>query len=197
MARYEIVLEGRQGIEDMLTVLHYELSGTAPYDWQAMADLIRLDIVDNLQSVLVPNASYVGITVREDMPGSVGVFIPFTLGAIAGTVVDPDNITQVAALVRKTTGTLTRPNKGRVFQGGITARLANTVGSWEPALMTALEAFWNDMLTISFSGPSTATMVIKASDPTQPNTVEQNVVNFMSVAPLPSTLKRRKRGIGS
>lgn len=197
MAIYEVVLEGRQGTDDMLTVLHYDITGVLPPDWQAMANVIRVHLADHMAALCANYITWEGITVREDIPGSVGLFIPFELGTLTGSVANPDTITQVCMLVTKQTGTLTRPTQGRIFQGGISCDFAAAAGNWTVDAQEPVNDFWEDVRVIDFAGPSTATMVVKASNPSAPNTVPYNPVVSLTVSPNPVVQRRRKRGSGS
>lgn len=197
MAIYEVVLEGRFANQDMLTVLHYDVTGDENPNWQAMADAIRFTLNDFLTPYLVVAATYLGITVREDVEGSVGLFVPFTLGTLTGGDSDDGTISQAAVLVRKLANTLTRPTQGRVYQGGISSQYLNSAGQWLPTATTPITNFWLDMISLDFGPGSLAQMVIKASNPTAPNTVPYNPVETVVTRSIPVVQRRRKFNQGS
>lgn len=197
MAIYEVVLEGRFSDQDMLTVLHYDITGDENPNWQAMADAIRFTLNDFLTPFLVTAVDYVGITVREDVEGSVGLFVPFTLGTLTGSDSDDGIISQAAVLVRKLANTLTRPTQGRIYQGGISSQYLNSAGLWTAVATTPIESFWSDMVQLDFGPGSLAQMVIKASNPTAPNTVPYNPVETIATRSIPVVQRRRKFNQGS
>lgn len=197
MANWEIVIEGRQGSADMLNVLHYQSSGVEPPDFAAAATVIKGHLGDHLTTYAVPAVTWVGITVREDIPGSVGTFIPFPTGTLVGTNADADAVAQVAVFVRKRSQGLIRPTLGWAFQGGITVHGTNASFNWDTAILDAVEAYWEDIRIMTIAGPTTLTMVIKARNPTAPNTQAYSPVNAVEAAVSPRVLKGRRIGAGS
>jgi len=197
MAEYEIVLQGQNNGNAMLTVLHYQDPTSGSINWQNVADVIRDDMLTNLQARLVPSVVYSGITWRLDVPGSLGTFQPFSLGDLVGTDPDPDTILQTAVLVRKLTDNGIRPGRGFVYQGGISSGASTGAGTWQGNIITDIEAYWEDMRIINAAGAGTLTLVIKASNPGAPNTVDYNPVSGVDAAFNPSNQNRRKLGRGS
>lgn len=197
MTVYQVVLNGLQLNQKMLTVLYYDAAGEAGFDWSALADAIRIEMVLNLQDQLTAQTSYSGITYREDILGSVGVTVPFTSGDLVGTGAGEDNMTQGACIVRKLTGSQVRPSKGRVYQGGLSMGALNEFGLWPTSVQTALTDFWNEVVSFSFSGPVTFDMVLKASNPSAPNTQAYTNVTEMKAIGNPATQHRRRIGVGS
>lgn len=197
MAFWEIVIEGRQGNNDMLTVLHYQSSGVEPPDFSAAATVIRGHLADHIAPLCAARVSWVGITVREDIVGGVGTFIPFPAGTLVGTDANGDQADVLAMNVRKLTGGLVRPTYGWVQQGGITAHGLTAGSLWEPTIQDEVEAYLADIRVLNIVGPSTLTMVIKASNPTAPNTQPYSVVNSFQATEQPRTQRSRLGGRGS
>lgn len=197
MAFYELVLNGSQLGNAMLTVLHYEIPNPGSFDWQDVADWIKAEMAEELQALMVPNAQYDGITVREDTPGAIGNPYSFTGGALVGTATTPRMIAQSAVLVRKVTSSGFRPAFGRVFQSGISVGLSGGDGLWPTTVVNGLESFWNTMRTLSDGVTDVGTLVVKASKPTNPNTVAYNPVTFMDARVTPTDRSTRKLGRGS
>lgn len=197
MANWEIVLEGRQGVNDMLNVFHYQSSGVEPPDFAAAATVIRGHLADHIQNLCSAHVTWLGITVREDVPGGVGVFYPFAAGTLVGDNSDGDQVNQVAVLVNKLSNGLVRPTKGWFFQGGISVRNTTAFSGWEAAALAAVEAYAEDIRVLNIAGPTTLTMVIKARNPSAPNTQAYSVVNLMDAQIIPTTLRNRKSGLGS
>jgi hypothetical protein len=192
MAVYEVTLEGELDANPMVTVLHYDISNSTNFG--ALAQEILLLMIADLVEFLVPSASYSGITVREDVPGGVGTFYAFTGGPAAGTNVDDRYWGIICAQVRKLTSSGLRPAQGRVFQGGIPASNVDTDGRVVIALRVALTTFWEEMRDITFDTTGHAEMVIKASNPTAPNTVAYNPVTAINVSSKPAKQSRRNAG---
>lgn len=197
MSFWEIVIEGRQGTSDMLTVLHYESSGVEPPDFDAAATIIRGHLEDHLQTLCGPRVSWEGITAREDILGSVGVFYPFSAGTLTGTNGDDDQVDVVTMLVRKQSQGLVRPTHGWFQQGGITTRTVGANNTWDALARDAVEAYAEDIRVLNIVGPTTLTMLIKASNPTAPNTQPYSVVNTLTTDETPRTQRTRLRGVGS
>jgi len=197
MANWELVLEGRQEDKDMLTVLHYQSSGVEPPDFSSAATVIRGHLVDHMQALVGARVSWVGITVREDIPGGVGVFIPFGGGTVVGNTATPEQADVLTMIVRKITGSLVKPTLGWILQGGITTDALESNGSWDDTVRDEVEAFWEDVRVLNIAGPSTLTMVIKARNPSAPNTQAYTVVNSFSTGTRPRSLRTRLQEVGS
>lgn len=192
MTVYEIVFEGLLDANPMLSVLHYDVTGSTTF--QALANEIALIMIPDLQDLLVPSASYTGITVREDSPGSVGTFYGFTGGAVVGLNASIGFWGTTAVQVRKLTSSGSRPAQGRVFQGGMPAASVDGDGRVNLALRSALTTVWEQFRSITFDTSGLASMVIKASNPTAPNTVAHNPVTSISVSSKPAKQSRRNVG---
>jgi hypothetical protein len=197
MTVYEVVFNGSLGGNDMLTVTHYEIDGPLAPDFQFMADAIRAHMVDHLQARLVPSAIYTGITVREDTPGAVGVPYVFSAGNLIGTDVDDEWYGQTCLVVQKKANSGSRPALGRIYQGGLAAGATTNGGFYQSNVLDDVTAFWEDVRVISGVGTGSAQMVIKASNPTAPNTVPYNLVDEMVGKSNPATQRRRRRTVGS
>ena len=181
----------------MLNVLHYQSSGVEPPDFGDAAVVIRGHLIDHMQSLCGTRVSWVGITVREDIPGGVGTFYPFLAGTVGGTAVNEEQADMLTMLVRKITGSLVKPTLGWIQQGGITADALEANSTWDESVRDEVEAFWEDVREINISGPSTLNMVVKARNPEAPNTQPYTVVNSISTGSAPRALNSRFTGRGS
>jgi hypothetical protein len=197
MTVYEVVIEGRQGANDMLNVVHYDDGGTPPADWGDVTAVLEGHLEDHLQLICGPRVTWLGLTYRIDTPGSVGVFEPLPGGVLAGTNAEEDQLDQLAVLIRKRSTGAVRPVLGWAFQGGITAHGMDGAGRWSTAIVAEATAFWEDIRVINIAGPSTLQMVIKASNPTAPNTQPYSSVNTITSTTVPRTLRRRREAVGS
>jgi hypothetical protein len=197
MANWQVVIEGRFRGEDCLNVLYYQSSGVEPPDFQDMADQMRALINGNIVEFAGGEMVWVGLTYRQDIPGSVGVFVPFSLGTLNGTNATASQMAQASVLVRKRSNAQVRPVVGWAFQGGIVVDGLSALGSWESNIQAAVLNLWEAMQVYTLDGPTTMTMVLKASNPTAPNTQPYTVVDTITVAGNPSALDGRRLGIGS
>lgn len=197
MANWQVVIEGRQGTDDMLNVIYYQSTGVEPPDFVAAAVVIRAHIEDHIQTFCGDNTTWLGITYREDIPGSVGVFVPFPAGTLAGSNPTPSQVYQLSMLVQKFSNGSVRPVRGWAFQGGLVADGTSGNGGWETPLRDAVEALWEDIRVLSIAGPTTLQMVLKATNPTAPNTQPYTAVDKVSTAVTPRTLDGRRLNVGS
>ena len=197
MAFWEIVIEGRQGVNDMLTVLQYQSSGVEPPDFDGAATVIRNHLETNLQPICGPRVTWLGITVREDTPGSVGVFYPFGAGILTGTSPNGDQIDQASVLVRKRSTGLVRPVLGWWFQGGISVEGTTDGAQWDVTVRDAVEAYAEGIRELNVPGPSVLAMLIKASNPTAPNTQPYSIVSVLEADTQVHTHRNRIPGRGS
>lgn len=197
MPYYEVVLEGRQGGKDMLTVFHYETIGGEPMDWQAAADVIAGHVFDHLVPLCGPRVTWIGITYREDIPGGVGVFVPFGAGALTGSSVFGDQADVLTMLVRKLTGSTQRPTHGWWQQGGLSADHTTNDGEWDLGVRNGIVNYGNEMRSLEIAGSANLQMVIKASNPTAPNTVPYNQVSSITTSGVPRTQRSRLPDAGS
>lgn len=189
MAVYEVVFRGQVTTEPMVSVLHYDIVGST--NFQALADRISVLMIPALRDLLSPSASYAGITTREDIPGGVGVAHNFTAGPVVGTNAQTDVWGLVAVNVRKQTAGGVRPAQGRIYQGGIPATAITAAGDIDVGYRLDLLAAWSLLRVIDFDTTGVASMVIKASNPTAPNTVPYNPVTAFSVLGRPTKQSRR------
>lgn len=197
MANWEVVIEGRQGTNDMLNVIHYQSSGVEPPDFDAAATVIRGHLEDHLQGDCGNRVTWIGITVREDIEGGVGTFFPFGAGTLTGSRSTPDHADILAMLVRKNTGSLVKPTKGWAKQGGLSADTLDPGGTWSTAVQGDVKDFWEDIRILNLTGPTTLTMVVKARNPSAPNTQAYTPVNAITVAQTPGSQDTRFPSSGS
>ena len=197
MAVYEVVIEGRQGVDDMLTILHYQVQDGLTLDWQAGADEIRSHLANYIAPLCTPTITWVGIRVREDIAGSVGTLYTFTLGTLDGSNVEGDLVRQASVLAQKRSDGPVRPVLGWFFQGGITAHGTTGAGRWEPSISTDVLNYAEDIRVLGGVATQDVTMVIKARNPTAPNTQPYTVVDRFTVSGIPRTVKSRREAVGS
>jgi hypothetical protein len=192
MTVYEVVLTGTQDAEPMLSVLHYNITGSA--DLQAFTDAVRTELSAGLAALVVPSVTWLGNTIRLDEVGSVGVFYPFTSGQLIGTNAAGTYASNVAALIRKFSDDVVRPTQGRVFQGGIPTSAMDSDGKLTSGYVGSLVSAWELMRVIEFDGTGEGVMQIKASNPTAPNTQPYSTVARIGGNVALSTQRRRNFG---
>ena len=198
MAVYEVVLEGRQDGEDMLNVFHYRVPDGQTPDWQAGADELRAHIANYLADLSNPNVTYEGITVRLDEPGQVGTTYAFTLGDVVGLDASGDGLRQAAFLIQKRSQGGVRPTLGWFFVGGITVHGLTAAGNWDPAITAVMNNYAEDIRILGAVAQTDVIMVIKARNPTAPNTQAYSDVDLMfAKGGTPRTVRSRMIGNGS
>lgn len=197
MTVYECAFHFVGGVNNFYNVLHFDITGDTPLNLQDLTDEIVASWVANMSSTVSPAISFVDITYRLDSPGSVGSTITPTGGSEVGTAASSDWAGQLGMLVQKKTNGLVRPTLGRVFAIGITAGALTVNGTWAAANMSAVETFWDDIIIVPFADNGQAEMLIKASNPTAPNTNAYNSVVECTAKANPVTLHSRKLGVGT
>lgn len=197
MTIYEAAFHFQNGDDDYFNVVHYDVTGDEPLDLQDLTDEIVASWVTNLAPIIVPSMNFLGIVWRLDVPGSVSVEITPTGGAENGSNVVQSWVGQMAVLVRKSTGGTVRPTLGRAFVPGVNSQGFGSNGNWTAGILTACESFWDDIIIVPFAGNGQAEMLLKASNPTAPNTNPYNSVTECTALANPSALQSRKKGRGA
>ena len=194
---YEIVLNGKIGEQDLLTVLHYVLvSGPVP-NWDDVGTIIRGHLITYMTPHLVTAAVYRGIYVREDVPGGVGADYDFLGGPVVGAAPDDEYFTNISLQVNKNTSNGMKPTKGRVFQGGLSASATQNNGLWQANTRAGCVDFYEAIRILNVVGGAVLNMAVKARNPTAPNTVPYNLVNSIGSTSVPRPQRRRTIGQGS
>lgn len=197
MANWELVIEGRQGAQDMLSVIHYQDNSAGAVNWNDAATVIRGHLTDDLISSCGNRTTWEGITVREDIPGGVGISYPFSAGVLSGTYPAADHADVLTMLIRKKTVSLVRPTAGWAQQGGFSAAGLEPTGVWATSFTGAGEAFWESIRVLNLIDDVVLQMVIKARNPTAPNTQAYTAVSSVSAEPVPRTQRSRLPEVGS
>lgn len=197
MTVYEGVINWEFNNNVFNTVLHYDNGQQAEPDFLGLTDYIRGEFDTAGMPDLVNDISFASMRWREDVPGGVGtVFVP-TSGALAGSAGASETAGQLALIIRKLGTGLVRPAKGRIYVPGVATSGLGSNGLWAGATSNALESMFEAILEINDGGGITLDMVIKASDPTKPNTVPYNPVAGLQALGNPGTQRRRRLGVGS
>lgn len=191
MTVYEVTIIYDSPTGEQLNVCHWDFSSEEVADFQLFADIFRTDWLTTLAPVIAPSISLESLSIREDVPGSVAFPVAFTAGPATGASSDNQYAAIPAVNVQKLPNNLTKPRLGRVYQGGITSEGFLSNGNWSATITTACNDFWSDQILVTMDVGKTATMVIKASDPTKPNTVPYNPVATIASKGKPTKQGRR------
>lgn len=197
MTVYECAFHFSVGSNDYYNVVHYDITGDDPLDLQDLTDEIVSQWNTDMGSVVAPAISFDDITYRLDIEGSIGQTVVPTGGAVSGSAGDDQFAGQIAVLVRKKTNGFVRPVLGRAFAVGITSNGLNSFGEWTNGVLTAVEAFWDNIILVPFAGNGQAEMLLKAGNPEAPNTNAYNSVAECEAVGIPSALQSRKKGRGA
>ena len=196
MAVYEGVLRWGFNNNRFNTVLHYDDGGAGPPDFQEWTDDIRTKFANAGMPGLVNDLNFISVIWREDIPGGVGVNYVPTDGVLAGSAGASETAGQLALIIRKLGTGLVRPSQGRIYVPGVATSALLASGLWDGATSNALETMFEDILTIVDGSGVVGSMVIKASNPTAPNTVAYNPVSGLQAIGNPGTQRRRRLGVG-
>jgi hypothetical protein len=197
MAFHEAVYVWDFNNNEFNTVIHYSDDAGGDVDYQGATDEVYDAWVAIAGAPFVNDLVWQGIRWRQDIPGGVGnMYIP-TLGTIAGASGASNAVAQTAAIVRKLGVGSVRPVKGRIYQPGIPGAGIEDSGLIAGATANPIETWWEAVMSIADGSGATLTMVIKASNPTAPNTQAYTVVGGLQVVGNPGTQRRRRLGSGS
>lgn len=195
---YEVVIDQSCPAGDIKNVLHYEFINPGAAVFQDFVDHLAARFVANCQVNFTPSYSLLGATFRETEPGAVGVSYTITGGAVNGTAPETEFASQVAMLINKFNDDGTRPARGRMYIGGLTADALNSESLWKSSVRDTVVQWWEDMNTGTLPVTGEALdMRIAATDPTQPNTEAFPTVDRLTGNVNPGTQRRRRRGVGS
>lgn len=197
MTVYECAFRYRVGADDFFNVVHYDITGDDPPDLQDLTDEIVAAWAAGIGDHVAAAVTFNSVIYRLDIDGSVGVEVIPTGGPEPGTATVNNWAGQMAVLLQKKTNGIVRPNLGRMFIPGVFTSALTAGGEWSVDIVQAAEAFGNAIVLISFAGNGVAQMLIKASNPTAPNTNAYNEVAECNSLAIPSALQSRKKGRGA
>jgi len=178
-------------------VLHYDTGAQGLPDFVGLTDYFWDVFNTHGLPGIVNDCVFDRMSWREDIPGGVGTVRTPTNGTLAGTAGASETVAQVAMIIRKVGQGSVRPHQGRIYQPGIASSAFTAAGFIDGTAGNALESMWEDLLEIEDGNGVTAVMVIKASNPTAPNTVAYNLVDSLVGLGNPGTQRRRRIGVGS
>jgi len=193
---YEVALKWDDGESRFFNVLHFDLTDVSAAGIQDFADEIRAAAATDLVDVLTDSVSLIGINVREDVAGAVGVDYGFTSGSINGTNANSDFAAVLALQVNKLCQNGSRPARGWNFIPGVSAEELSGSGRWGATSRGAAQDFFNSLVSLTYNSTATATLYVKASNPDAPNTVPYNAVTDIGTSGVPKTVRSRLPGIG-
>jgi hypothetical protein len=196
MAVYEVAIRYAAAGQSFFNVVHYDITGDTPLDLQSLTDEIANAWVNECALRVAGAVTLEDITYRLDIEGSVGQTVVPTGGAKNGLAGDNQWAGQLAVLVQKKTNGFVRPVRGWAFQPGITSEGLNSSGEWTVAVAQDVEDFWDAIILVPFAGNGQAEMLLKASNPTAPNTNAYNSVVECDASTNPAALQSRKKGRG-
>lgn len=151
MANFQMRLDQRLLGEAIYNITYWELPADDSVTLQEFADGIRASYVTHVEPYLSNDWSIEGITVRQmDGAGAFSFPQPFTSGTLVGGSAS-NNLPLFNALLVSTGYIGPRPNRGRVYFGGVTEGSNDTDATW---LGPDLQAFV-DLVTAWKDGIST------------------------------------------
>lgn len=198
MGYFEAVLNFSSPTGVIKNVVHYNLSSDDPANIQEATDIIMGQFNIICAGDFSPAVVFESITWREEIEGAVGVEYSDPSGPYPGTFSDGDYAPNAAMLVRKFHDSGVRPSRGRNYIGGVTAEALEATGRWNAVNVGRVVSWFEYIRSFTVNeGADTVDMVIKATNPTAPNTVPFSIVNRVSGEVRVKSQKRRLEGIGS
>jgi hypothetical protein len=194
----EVVFNGSLHGEDVKNVLHYEVATWDVVSAGEFTGVVSAEFTTNCSGRFEGNYKIESMTFREVSEGSVGIELPVLGGPIQGSGNSGHGVNQLAVVGTKLCNTTTKPTKGRIFMGGVGLDGINSDGLWDSETVDKVQDFLNAIVVVTpvVSGV-TWSMVVLASDPSQPNTQAYNLVDQIICRKNPASLSRRRQGRGS
>jgi hypothetical protein len=193
---HEVALKWDDTESKYFNVMHYELTDTTFAGLQAFADEIGAACASDLADILTDSISLIGVNIREDVEGAVGIDFGFTTGPVDGTNANSDYAAVLALQVNKLCQNGSRPSRGWNFIPGVSAQELSGSGRWGATSQGAAQDFMNSLMSITYNGTATGSLYVKASNPTAPNTVAYNAVTDIGINNVPKTMRSRLPGVG-
>lgn len=199
MSVYSIVAKyNYNALVEFRNIHYYEFFNYVPTttELQEAVDAIDTAYKSRLQTFFADDVTFTGYVVRRlDVGGLPGSDFTATAGNWSGTNTNDPLPTQVAALVTWKAQT-TYPRSTRSFIGGLTEANNGTDGKIQSGLITALENFASDMLSLAITAQVDADKVAVTISGTPPAVTDHNDVSTYSATPIWATQRRRRLGVG-
>jgi len=193
MANVQIVLNYEIFDKPMANVTYWQMPEFSVSYLQNFADALRVSLVAHWQTLVTDHATFLGIIARQmDGGGAFSLPIEPTAGALPGQNTNPALPTTVALLV-STSANAARPNRGRIYFGGLCENNQED-SQWGNGSLTAFE----DMVTSWATGLTVAGgnsfLRIARPDFAANDWVGNNPVELVVARPFPATIRNRRLG---
>lgn len=199
MTIYQVVVKARNVHGDEFrNVHHYEAPAVlSNAEKQEVADTMSEDYRTNLQNAISTQFTFYGVDIRQvDIPNLPAVEYTPTAGAWDGTQASENLLpTQNSALVTFKAQTAF-PRSTRSYLWGFTEAANTNTGIIDASVITALEAWRDDVETLVIPGPTTLTKVAVKYEGTPRAVTSANPVEGVSVTARWATQRRRRFGSG-
>jgi len=192
MANFQVRLDQVIDSEVIYNITYWEFPADDVVTLQEFADALRTSYVDNTVGKFASAWTLEGITLRQmDGGGAFTFFQPFTDGPLPG-----DNLNHLLpftnALLVSTGYVGSRPNRGRIYFGGLTEAANNPNGRWDEDSSLDFEAMvqeWRDGLSTS-----AGSVFLRIARPDFDNNVWElsNPVNTVASRRVPATMRSRR-----
>lgn len=196
MANFQVRFDQTWLGETIYNVTYWQLPGSDEAALEAYADAVRASFVTHILSMMSDDWSLDSLTVRQ-MDGGLpfSQLVGFTLGQLVGGATG-ENLARQTALLVSTAALAGRPNRGRLYFGGLTEFTNTALGNAQATHVDAFEAMvldWANGLTtavgdafLRIARPNFLTNLWTAS----------NAVSFVSGRTIWATQRRRRPGVG-
>jgi len=195
---YEVVVGWTSPAGQFKNVLHYAVADESNAGWQEWANYVQSMFILHWQQYCVDTFGIESVYVREDIENGVGVTYVPAGAPVYGTSAEDEFMGQAAVLVNKRSNGPSRPVLGRAYLPGSALEYVTDQSAWANNVRDAAEAFLESLRL--YSGPVEGIdmqMLIKAADPTRPNTSDYGIVTSIDAINAITTLRSRKRGVGA
>lgn len=199
MSIYQIVVKAEdQNTNQYRNVHHYEFFGYVPSDTELQEAIDAVDSAykTNLQSVIDNDFDIYAYDVRRvDLGNLPTIEFTATAGSWSGTNTGATLPHQVSALITFKALT-TFPRTSRCYLFGFTEDSNTTAGRVEATTITAIDAFGDDMLSLTITGQIDADKVAVTYGGTPRVVTDENDVTQHASKVNWATQRRRRSGVG-
>lgn len=146
MANFQVRMDQKVFNEVIYNVTYFQLPDASPATLQEFADEIRARFATRVGAIMSDNWSLDSLTMRQMDGGGAFTFTqPFTSGVLEGT--EGTGVLPLFNALLVSTGYIgSRPNRGRLYFGGLTEASNNTQGEWNGVDATAYQDLVQDMV---------------------------------------------------
>lgn len=195
----KLILKGRMHGSDIVNTLHYvDVAGTGGMTPDEMAQEVVDAYTPFVNAHCSNQYSLTGIDWVDPDAGGGQPALPTSPSGLplVGGVAANAAASQVAGLINWKS-IANAPWQGKTYLGGVAESQLNTSGDWEVAFINAADTLANALIDLSNGSGGEAKLVIRSRGTATIPAGQTAVVDTGIINPVPATLRRRKKGVGS